>query len=176
MPDEMRRIIDSIVPPVAVFGEDEDGDEGTAPEHPPSVAQPHAAAPPPRTLLPRQEAFCRNYVTQPVATRAAVLAGYAERSAYNQGHRLLHQSAILERIAELRAERSLRYVIERDTSLDKLEAVFQSAFGSCDFAPALAALRFQAQLAGLLPMPRGIRRNDEKKRARRPKKMRKPGR
>lgn len=173
MTDEMRKIIDSIVPPTPVFGENEDGDEDATPDHRPSGAERPEAPPPAGTLLPRQEAFCQSYVTQPVATRAAVLAGYAERSAYNQGHRLLHQSAVLERIAELRAERKLRYVIERDTTLDKLDSVFLSAIGDRAFAPALAALRLQAQLAGLLHPPLGARGHDEKKRARRRKKMRK---
>lgn len=173
MTDDMRKIIDRIVPPTPMFGEDEDGDGNSTPDRRPSDAEHPATAAPARTLLPRQEAFCRSYVTQPVATRAAVLAGYAERSAYNQGHRLLQQSEVLERIAELRAERNLRYVVERDTALDKLEAVFQGAFNDGALLPALAALRLQAQLAGLLRPAFGARANDEKKRARRRKTMRK---
>lgn len=189
MPDEMRKIIDGIVPPVAMFGDGEDGDEA-APDGPHwggALGVPEA--PKPRALLPRQEEFCRHYAAQPVATRAAVMAGYAERSAYNQGHRLLKQAEVLERIAALRAERDIRYAIQRDTMFDKLDGVFLNALGDRALAPAIAALRLQAQLAGLLGPRRrargaatppraaagaGVRaKNDEKKPARGRKMMRK---
>jgi len=145
MKDVMKEILESIVPPTP---EIDDPDEASADE--PDASSAAAAHEHPR-LLPRQEAFCAHYVTQPVATRAAVLAGYAERSAYNQGHRLMQQAEVLERIAELRAARNLTYVLEHDTMHDKLEGVFWQAFADGNFAPAIAALRVQATLAGLLP-------------------------
>jgi hypothetical protein len=153
--DSMKEIIESIVPPTPELDDpDEASDEAPS-------AQGERAPPPPATpareranLLPRQEAFCRRYAMQPVATRAAVLAGYAERSAYNQGHRLLRQAEVLERIAELRAERGITYVLERDTMHDKLEGVFMQALADRDFAPAIAAVRVQATLAGFLAVAR----------------------
>ncbi len=122
-------------------------------------------------LLPRQEAFCRNYVVQPVATRAAVLAGYAARSAHNQGHRLLRCAEILERIEALRAERKLTYVLERDTMIDKLDGVFLDAFECGKHAPAIAAIRLQVELQGLRPGARGRMRRKKMSNAasRRPK-------
>ena len=101
-------------------------------------------------LEPRQEEFCRHYAARPVATRAAVLAGYAEENAAGQGHRLLKNPLVLERIAQLRAERNLRYVIDADTLHDKLEAVFFEALAERNHAAAVAALRLQAGL-GRLP-------------------------
>lgn len=157
--DEMKEIIDSIVPPTPEL----DGPEEASAHEPaaqgiggaPSPAAASEAAAHERSrLLPRQEAFCRHYVTQPVATRAAALAGYAERSAHNQGHRLLQIAEVLERIAALRAERNLTYALERDTMHDKLEGVFMGALAARNFAPALAAMRLQAQLAGLMPAAR----------------------
>jgi hypothetical protein len=92
---------------------------------------------------------------------------------------LLRQSEILERIAALRAQRNLAYELGRDTMGDKLEGVFFDALEDRNFAPAVAAVRLQAVLQGLLPRPRAAPRvratpeaakNDEKSR-RGPRKM-----
>src|SRR5262249_25131423 len=92
--DPMREIIDSIVPPKPIFDGSEH-DTGTCGKTASVSANAGGTSAGEREkLLPRQEQFCRHYVTQPVATRAAVLAGYAERSAYNQGHRLLKQAEV----------------------------------------------------------------------------------
>lgn len=140
--------------------------------------------PPAGRLTARQLRFCEHYATQPVATRAAALAGYAEDSAYNQGHRLLKNPLVLARVAELRAERRLRYVVQADTLHDKLEAVLFDALSGGKHSAAVAALRLQAGLAGLAARPtgaaepkarpararkakrRGRRRKDEKRRGR----------
>lgn len=142
------------------------------------------AVPPEGKLTARQALFCENYAARPVATRAAVLAGYSEDSAHNQGHRLLKNPQVLTRIAALRAARNLRYVIEPDTLQDKLEAVFFDALSERNHSAAVAALRLQAGLARLPTRPaaaadaktrparkrkpgrRGAHRNDEKRRGR----------
>jgi hypothetical protein len=142
------------------------------------------AVPPEGKLTARQAVFCENYAAQPVATRAAVLAGYSEDSAHNQGHRLLKNPLVLARIAALRAERKLSYVIEPDTLQDKLEAVFFDALSDRNHSAAVAALRLQAGLARLPTRPaaapeagtrgararkakaRRARRNDENRRIR----------
>ncbi len=119
------------------------------PPPPPPEPEPEDI-PPEGKLTGRQAEFCRHYVAQPVATRAAVLAGYSEESAASRGSRLLKNALVLERIAQLRAERSLHYVLERDTLHDKLEAVFFEALGERNHAAAISALRLQAGLAGLI--------------------------
>ncbi len=106
--------------------------------------------PPDGKLTPRQEEFCRHYAAQPVGTRAAVLAGYSEDNAAAYGSRLLKNPLVLDRIAKLREEKNLHYVVERDTVHDKLEAVFFEALGERNYAAAVAALRLQAALAGML--------------------------
>lgn len=111
---------------------------------------PPEAVPASGKLEPRQEEFCEHYAARPVATRAAILAGYGEDGAANQGYRLLMNPLVLERIAQLRAERNLRYVIDADTLHDKLEAVFFDALSVRNHAAAVAALRLQAGL-GRLP-------------------------
>jgi hypothetical protein len=115
-------------------------------------------------LLPRQEEFCRRYAAQPVATRAAVLAGYAEESAANQGYRLLKNEIVLQRIAELRAREGIVYVLETGTMHDKLNAVYSDAIAGGNFRAAVAALALQARIGGLLPLRAALPapRDDEK--------------
>ncbi len=80
-----------------------------------------------------------------------MLAGYSEDSAAAYGSRLLKNPLVLDRIATLRREKDIHYVVEPDTVHDKLEAVFFEALGERNHAAAVAALRLQAALAGILP-------------------------
>ena len=105
--------------------------------------------PPEGKLTPRQDEFCRHYAAQPVATRAAVLAGYSEDNASGYGSRLLKNPLILDRIAAFRAAERIHYVLERDTVHDKLEALFFDALGHRNHAAAVSALKLQAALAGM---------------------------
>jgi hypothetical protein len=120
------------------------------PAPPPPQPEPEPEAiPPGGKLTGRQEDFCRNYVAQPVAAHAAVLAGYGEDNARAQGSRLLKNPIVLARIAALRAERGLTYALDADTLHDKLEAVFFDALSSSNHGAAVSALRLQAGLARL---------------------------
>ena len=58
---------------------------------------------------------------------------------------------MLVRIAELRAERGARYEFERDPMHDKLEALYADAMENRNHSAAVAAVRLQAKLGGLLP-------------------------
>ena len=55
-------------------------------------------------ITDKQERFAQAYVLHRNATEAAKAAGYAERSAYNQGYRMLKNTEIVERIADLENE------------------------------------------------------------------------
>ena len=55
-------------------------------------------------LNEKQEKFAQAYVLNHNATAAAKSAGYSNRSAYNQGYRLLQDGEIVERIEELSRE------------------------------------------------------------------------
>ncbi|MCW5772591.1 MAG: terminase small subunit, partial [Rhodospirillaceae bacterium] len=83
------------------------------------------------------------------ATQAAALAGYAKEWARNQGYRLLKNPLVLDRIAELRKAQRIAYALERDTILDKLEALFFDALADRNHSAAVASLRLQATLGGL---------------------------
>jgi hypothetical protein len=101
-------------------------------------------------LTPRQEAFCRHYLTEPSGTRAAIVAGYAESGAKVQAHRLLTNANVLQKISALRRAHALSYTLDRDTMLDKLEAFFEDAMKGESYSAALRALLAQAELGGLL--------------------------
>lgn len=60
-------------------------------------------------LNDRQELFCRYYVGEAhyVATKAAKMAGYSEKTAYIQGHHMLKKPKILTRIKELHAAKGI---------------------------------------------------------------------
>ena len=55
-------------------------------------------------LNEKQEKFAQAYVLYRNATEAAKAAGYSDRSAYNQGSRLLKSEAVKERIEDLEKE------------------------------------------------------------------------
>lgn len=122
----------------------------------PPPAEPPLDGPvePQERLTPRQEAFCVHYAARPVATRAAMLAGYSSQSAASRGWKLLRHPLVLARLAEIRAERRLRYEIDVDTLHDKLETLYFEALESGRHNAAIAALRMQASLAGLPLKPR----------------------
>jgi len=108
---------------------------------------------PAETLSGRQEEFCRHYAAKPVAAHAALLAGYGEESARNQGARLLKNPLVLARIEALRAERGVHHTLEAGTLQDKIESVFVDALTANHHAAAVAALRLQAGLARLPTRP-----------------------
>lgn len=56
-------------------------------------------------LTKRQEAFAQAYVRIRVGSRAAIEAGYSERSAMQQGSTLLSYPKVLARVKELDTER-----------------------------------------------------------------------
>ena len=55
-------------------------------------------------LSDKQERFAQAYILHRNVTEAAKAAGYAPRSAYNQGYRMLKNDEIAERIADLENE------------------------------------------------------------------------
>lgn len=109
-----------------------------------------AAAAPGDTLAPRRERFCRYYLTEPSATRAAVKAGYSEHSAGQQGHRLLKNVEILQRIDAIRRSENLVYQLSPQAIMDRCEAIFEDSLEKGRFEAAVAALRLQAKVGGLL--------------------------
>ena len=71
----------------------------------------------------KQKRFASEYVVDLNATKAAERAGYAQRTAYSQGHRLLRNAEVQARISELQAERSERTEVTADRVVQELATV-----------------------------------------------------
>lgn len=124
----------------------------------------HAAIPPADDtppLSPLRERFCRYYLTEPSATRAAVKAGYSERTAPQQASRLLSSVNILQRIDAIRRTEHLVYELTPQAVMDRCEAIFEEALEKGRFEAAIGALRLQARIGGLLkPDAPGVAKQD----------------
>lgn len=70
-------------------------------------------------LTDKRERFCEEYLVDLNATQAAIRAGYSEKTARQQGQRLLSNVVIEARIAELKRERSMRTQITADRVLEE---------------------------------------------------------
>lgn len=71
-------------------------------------------------LKDKHERFAREYVIDYNATQAAVRAGYSEKTAKQQGSRLLTNADILARVRELQAETVKRLAISEDRIVEAL--------------------------------------------------------
>ncbi len=71
----------------------------------------------------RQRQFCEEYLIDLNATQAAIRAGYAERYASTNAHKLLQITAIKEKIDELMAARVKRTEITQDRVLRELAII-----------------------------------------------------
>lgn len=65
-------------------------------------------------LTKKQEMFCREYIIDFNATRAALAAGYSEKSAYQIGSENLNKVEIQAFLSELMQERNERVKIDAD--------------------------------------------------------------
>ena len=74
-------------------------------------------------MLPKKERFACEYIIDLNATQAAKRAGYSEKTAYSQGHRLLKDAEVKARIEELQAERNERMKITADRVLEEIAKV-----------------------------------------------------
>jgi len=94
-------------------------------------------------LNDKQEQFCQNYVLSRNATKAAKAAGYSEASAYNQGHRLLQEERIKERLKELTNE-----MITNVDVISEIEKQYEVARNGGHGTTALKALELLSRVRG----------------------------
>jgi len=80
----------------------------------PEVKEPARALDPKREL---RERFCQEYIKDLNATQAAIRAGYSEKTACEQGSRLLANVKVQERISELKQAQQKRIEINADEIL-----------------------------------------------------------
>ena len=68
----------------------------------------------------KQDLFCREYLVDLNATKAAIRAGYKEKAAGQYGYELLQKPHIQKRVSELMAERADRVEVTADRVLQEL--------------------------------------------------------
>ena len=94
-------------------------------------------------LTDKQERFTQAYVLHRNATEAAKAAGYAARSAYNQGYRMLKNDEIVERIADLENELETNIDV-----IDEIENQYTFAKNSGHTNSAIKALELLSRIRG----------------------------
>ena len=94
-------------------------------------------------LNDKQERFCQAYILHRNATKAAATAGYSETSAHNQGHRLLQDERIKDRIDELTNEISTDVDV-----ISEIEKQYEVARNAGNGNTALKALELLARVRG----------------------------
>lgn len=72
----------------------------------------------------RREVFCREYMIDLNGKKAAIRAGFSERTATSQASRLLADVNVLARIRELQEERSAKLSISSDMVLRNLLLIY----------------------------------------------------
>lgn len=73
-------------------------------------------------LTPKQRVFVQEYLKDLNATQAAIRAGYSERTAEQQGSRLLSNAKVASAVTAAQGERSERTQIDADWVLKRLAA------------------------------------------------------
>ena len=93
-------------------------------------------------LTAKQDRFCREYVVDLNASRAARKAGYKAKTARQQGQRLLTKVDVQQRIAELQAEVTHRLGIKAENVLHELTRIgFSNIADYLEFGPNGVTLR-----------------------------------
>jgi len=101
-------------------------------------------------LTSKQESFVREYAIDMNATQAAIRAGYSEKAAYSQGHRLLKNVEITEAIEDTQEAHAERCNVTIDGLTDELEAARILAYSNGQASAAVRATMGKAKLHGLL--------------------------
>ncbi len=90
-------------------------------------------------LTPRQERFCEEYAIDLNATAAARRAGYSEKTAEQQGSRLLRNVQVKARIVELQDEVAERNKLSVDGVVTNLAELRDKAVAAGQMRPAIRA-------------------------------------
>jgi uncharacterized protein (UPF0335 family) len=91
----------------------------------------------------KQEKFAQSYILHRNATEAAKAAGYAPKSANNQGYRLLQSNEVLERIEELENELQTNVDV-----IDEIESQYAFAKSNGHTNSAIKALELLSRVRG----------------------------
>ncbi len=100
-------------------------------------------------LTPKQRRFCEKYVACLEAKRAAIEAGYTERSATVTATRLMKRPEVQEYIAQLQAEAAQRNKVSHDEVIEKLRESYRDAKAANQFGPAVRAAELLGKSTGM---------------------------
>jgi phage terminase small subunit len=103
-----------------------------------------------RPLTPKKELFCREYMVDMDATKAAIRVGYAASNAAHQGCNLLKEPAVAAFIQRELAKREKKLTLSADRVLSELSIIA--------FADPIKMLGKDGGLLPLHEMPEEIRR------------------
>jgi phage terminase small subunit len=101
-------------------------------------------------MRPRQEAFIREYAIDMNATQAAIRAGYSEKTAQEQGSRLLSNVMVAKAIEDTQEAHAERCNVTIDGLTEELEAARILAYTNGQASAAVTATMGKAKLHGLL--------------------------
>ena len=100
-------------------------------------------------LTPRQERFVEEYLVDLNATKAAARAGYSERTANEQGARLLVNVSVQKAIQEAKQSRATRIAVNAEDVLRGVIEVTMLAREEGDFKTALKGYELQGKHIGM---------------------------
>jgi phage terminase small subunit len=103
----------------------------------------------PNGLTPKQDRFCREYLVDLNATQAAIRAGYSEKTAKQQGSRLLTNADVQTRISELQDEVRQRIDVKVDDVIARLIELSEKSEAAGQFAPAVRAAELLGKRLGM---------------------------
>lgn len=102
-----------------------------------------------KRLNDRQERFCREYVIDYNATKAAARAGYSSKTARTIGSENLTKPAILARVHELQEDKRKALAISEDMIIAELMATYRECRENFDSKGALRALEMLGKHIGM---------------------------
>lgn len=74
-----------------------------------------------KTLKERRELFVQHYLVTRNATEAAKLCGYSDKSAYNQGHRMMSNDEVCEMLTNELSKSKERNLQDHDSIIEQLK-------------------------------------------------------
>ena len=107
-------------------------------------------------MTPKQARFVREYLIDLNATQAAIRCGYSERTAKQQGSRLLTNADIAEAVAKGQAKAAERLGLTLDGILQDINDIANEARAAAEFSPALTG---KIALGKHLGMGLGVQKN-----------------
>ena len=113
-----------------------------------------------KKLNDRQERFCREYVIDYNATKAAIRAGYSKKTAGAMGHENLKKPEILARVREMQEEQRQALAISEDFIISELMATYRECRENLDSKGAIKALEMLGKHIGMFNNSAGSEKAD----------------